>query len=108
MYTIKITEEARHELRKEIRYSRKKWGVAHARNYHKELKKQINALKETPLLYAVRDDILPGLRVKTYKGNQIIYIIQEDKKRIVILAILSTYQSLDNNKVTLEQRKTKH
>lgn len=100
MYKVKLIAEAQQELRKEIRYSRRTWGLAHAKTYHKELRTQIASLRDTPLLHPIRNDILPGIRIKIYKGNQIIYLIQEKKRLVVVLAILSTYQSVDQNGLT--------
>ena len=105
MYKMKIMDEAWQELRKEIRYSKKIWGLQHSRNYFGELKKQINSLKENPLLHPLRTNVFPGIRIKIYKGNQIIYQVQEKNKLVVVLAILSTHQNIDSNK--LKQRKGK-
>ncbi len=108
MYKLKITKEAQADLRKEIRYSKKKWGVNHAKTYHQEIRQQITKLKDNPLLYTVRNDILHGIRIKTYKGNQIVYTIRENEKMVIVLAVLSTHQSIAarSNMLTERQKKT--
>ncbi len=103
MYELVIIDEAKKELRHEIAYSKKKWGQVHGQKYAKELQERIRDLKENPHLYPVRNDVLPNIRVRTYKGNRIVYTIQEKLKRIVVLAILSLYQNIEIKK--LKKRK---
>ncbi len=103
MYDLFIIDEARKELAHETAYSKKKWGPAHGEKYARDLQKNIRALKENPRLYPQRNDVLPDVRLKTFKGNRIIYTILEDQKRVVVLAILSSYQDIDAKK--LEERR---
>ena len=107
MYKLKITKEAQSDLRKEIRYSKKKWGASHARTYHQDIKKHIANLKNNPLLYTIRNDILPDVRIKTYKGTQIVYTIRKEEKMIIVLAVLSTYQSAAAQTNLLAERQKK-
>ncbi len=92
MYDIVILDEAKEELRCEMAYSREKWGPTHGEKYAKELQEQIRALRNNPRLYPLRNDILPDIRIKTFKGNQIIYTIRENLNSVVVLAVISRYQ----------------
>jgi len=74
VYKLKFTPEASQELRKEIAYSAKKWGKDNARKY-----------------------------ICTHKGNHIIYTIDEVKKHVIVLGILSIYQQIKSDH--LEERK---
>lgn len=103
MYELKILEAARQELEKEFEYSAENWGADHALKYAEKMEEQIKALQTNPRLCPLRNDILPGIRIKNYKGNRIIYTLRENQKLVVILAVLSVYQNIDKDK--LDQRK---
>lgn len=102
MYHLQIIDEAQEELDKEIGYSYQRWGEIHAIRYAEELDIKIKDLQHYPRMYPLREDILPGIRILTYKGNRVVYILQEEKHRVVVLAVLSIYQPIDKN--TLRQR----
>jgi plasmid stabilization system protein ParE len=103
VYHLKILPEAREELRNELSYSKKRWGIEHSRKYGQEIRTQIGMLQKNPRLYPLRQDVLPGIRIKTFKGNRIIYTICEDHGLVVILAVLSAYKNI--NKDMLKQRR---
>ena len=69
------------------------------------MEEQIKALQTNPRLCPLRNDILPGIRIKKYKGNQIIYTLRENPKLIVVLAILSVYQNIDKDDLAQRQKK---
>lgn len=104
-YVFILIDEARAELDKEIGYSAKNWGVVHARKYRDALEYEFQVIKHNPYLYALRDDILPGIRIKTCKGNRIIYTIRKEENVIVILAFLSVYQTIDPQKLSKRKKK---
>lgn len=99
MYRYFLTREAEREFDNELAYSAQKWGNLHARKYAKELQRKILTIARNPLVYPVRNDILPGIRICTYKGNRIIYTVQEELKQIVILGLLSIYQNINSTKI---------
>ena len=103
MYKLEIIDEAKQELHKEIAYSKKIWGDKHSRQYAKKLRESIRGLRKNPQLYSLRNDILPGIRILTYKGNRVIYIIRESHNLVSVLAVLSNFQNID----TSEMRKRK-
>ncbi len=103
MYDLSILDEAKEELRCEIGFSREKWSETHCEKYAKELQEQIRVLRKNPRLYPLRNDILLNIRIKTFKGNQIVYIIQENLKRVVVLAVLSRYQQPSQLEPRLEK-----
>ncbi|MCH8311971.1 MAG: type II toxin-antitoxin system RelE/ParE family toxin [Nitrospinae bacterium] len=105
MYELKFLEEAQQELEREIEYSAENWGAAHALKYAKKMEEQIKALQINPHICPLRNDILPGIRIKKYKGNQIIFTLQENQKLIVMLAILSICQNMDKEKLAQRQKK---
>ena len=104
MYDLVIVNEAKEELRQEITYSAEKWGKVHAEQYSTNLQENIRTLKKNPHLYPPRHDILPDIRIKTYKGNRIVYLVKEDRKMVVVLAVLSLYQKIEKNKLKQRQK----
>lgn len=104
MYELKILDEARQELEKEIEYSAENWGEAHALKYAQKMEEQIKALPTNPHLFPLRNDIFPGIRIKKYKGNRIVFTLRENQKQIVVLAILSVYQNMDKDKLGQRQK----
>ncbi|KHE91563.1 MAG: type II toxin-antitoxin system RelE/ParE family toxin [Candidatus Scalindua rubra] len=95
MNKYKFVLEAQEELRKEIAYSAERWGKAHARKYRDSLREKVRTICRNPHLYPLRNDILAGIRICTFKGNHIIYTFIEEKKLVVVLAILSIYQNIE-------------
>lgn len=93
-YALKYHDEAKKELIKELAYSRKNWGLKHSIKYAQELKSKIESLRENPFLNPEKAEILKGLRLVTYKGSQIAYVIDLSKSRVFILAVISIYQNL--------------
>ena len=79
-------------------------GKIHALKYRKELEIQIKSLRNNPHMFRTRNDILPEIRIRSYKGTRIIYTIQESKKIIAILAILGQTKSIIIKQ--LKKRKT--
>ena len=107
MYDLVIVDEAKEELRHAIAYSREKWGKAHGKKYAKEFQEQIRALRTNPRLYPLRNNILPDIRIKIFKGNRIVYVIRENRKMVAVLAVLSLYQKIDKNKLKRRQKKVR-
>lgn len=102
-YRLEILKAAKDELAKELAYSRQRWGKEHAKAYGRELRDQIRSLKQYPEVHPLRNDILEGIRIKPYKGNQIVYTVLEDQQRVVVLAVLSVYQTVDPNRMGRRQ-----
>ncbi|MCH7623957.1 MAG: hypothetical protein IIB46_07755 [Nitrospinae bacterium] len=48
---------------------------------------------------------MPGIRIKKYKGNQIIFTLRENPNLIVVLAIFSIYQNIDKDPRAQRQKK---
>lgn len=94
-YKLIVHDEARHELRHETRYSARQWGPAHARRYSAELKARIRALATDAKLYALYDDALPDIRVMTYRGNRVVYVIDDPAGRVIVLAVIGIHQSVE-------------
>lgn len=107
MNKYKFVPEAQVELRKEIAYSVKQWGKAHARKYRDALRQKVRTICQNPHIFPLRDDILADIRICTYKGNHIIYTFIEEKKLVVVLAILSIYQNIDTSELKRRQENQK-
>ena len=103
MYRLQVIAEAERELDHEVGYSIAHWGQTHGQKYGRELRKQIRSLKSNPRLYPVRNDTLPGIRIKIYKGNRIVYTLREDRKLVVVLALMSIYQNIDSAELNRRQ-----
>ena len=77
------------------------------KKYAKEFQEQIRALRTNPRLYPLRNNILPDIRIKIFKGNRIVYVIRENRKMVAVLAVLSLYQKIDKNKLKRRQKKVR-
>lgn len=108
MYKLIIIEEAKAELRKEANHSKSQWGIHHGEKYFAALEEKIRKLRKNPLLYPLRNDILPGIRILNYKGNRIIYTLIKRKKLVAVIAVLSNYQNFDKSELTQRQKKIKN
>jgi len=104
MYKYSFVKEAQQELERELAYSEKQWGKTHAVKYAKEIRGKIRKICKTPKLYPFRNDILPEIRICPYKGSRIIYTVLEEKKLVVILAVLSSFQEINSNKLDKRQK----
>jgi len=80
-YLLVIIEQAANDLEQESDYSEHHWGRNHARQYVRELYKRIKGLTQNPSLFRTHDEVLPGLRMLTFKVNNILYWINESKNR---------------------------
>ena len=92
-YQVKIVDEAKAELEKELKYSSQKWGKKHAKQYGMLFRDSIKALKNEAGIYPIQSQILSDIRIKKFKGNRIIYKIQDKDNTVIILAILSQRQN---------------
>ncbi len=97
MYTLIINRDAQAEFLKEIQYSQKTWGAAHAKKYKFELESKIYNLKANPYICPIKHDISERIRVLKHKGNNIVYTVVEERKEILIIAIQSTYKEITAN-----------
>ena len=104
MYKNFFVKEAQQELERELAYSAKQWGKRHAVKYANEIRAKIRTICKSPQLYPFRNDILPEIRICPYKGNRIIYTVLETKKLVIILAVLSTFQEINSNKLAKRQK----
>jgi plasmid stabilization system protein ParE len=93
MYRFALTPNAQRQLEHEIAYSRKKWGTAHASQYRRELMKRVRAIAKNPKLYTINPELGENIRSVRYKGNYIIYEIDEPQKLVVIAGFPSVYKS---------------
>ncbi len=90
MYELYITEEAKTELARELRYSRHTWGDHHAKEYAKAFRLKIRELRHRAKEYQTRDDLLAGIRIMPYRGNQVVYTILEEQHKVVVLGIMGS------------------
>ena len=97
MYTLIINREAQAEFVREIRYSQKTWGKAHARQYKFDLEAKIYNLKNNPFMNPVKQDISKRVRILKYKGTHVVYTVLESRKEIIILAIQSIYKDITSD-----------
>lgn len=104
MYKIKIILEAKEDLFKELAYSKRNWGIQHSRKYSKNLRANIKELCINPHLFRIRDDILPNIRIKVYKGNKIFFTVHENKKMVIVLAIVGSRLEMDYKKLKQRRR----
>ena len=105
VYKLKIISEAKAELAHELRYSRNTWGQSHARQYAQALRARIKDLQTRAREYPQQNDILKGIRILNYKGNRIIYTINEKQKTVIVSAVMGHARNIDPR--ILKQRQDK-
>jgi plasmid stabilization system protein ParE len=93
-YTVVITPAAERELEKEIDYSLSQWGKQHAERYRKSLLLLVQKIAQAPLSYPPRNTAANPLRWTRYKGNRIVFSVDEASKAIRIIGFPSVYKSL--------------
>lgn len=74
-------------------YSRRQWGKSHASEYRQGLKKRIALICHHPKAYVERPEIGEGYRVVRYKGNYLVYRINEVERVIEIMGFPSIHQN---------------
>ena len=91
-YRYQLSETATRKLEHEIAYSRKKWGVNHANKYRRDLLAVVRKISKSPTLLAERPEIGKGIRCARFKGNYIVYRLNENKDGIIVLNFPSVNQ----------------
>lgn len=74
-------------------YSRKRWGKAHAAAYRAGLKSLIETIRDRPHTYPERSEIGAGYRVVRYKGNYLVYHVNEAEAMIDIMGFPSIHRA---------------
>lgn len=92
IYRYRLTSSATRELEHEIAYSAKHWGKRHAKSYRDGLFVIIRQIASTPYSYPERIEIGTGCRLARYKGNYIIYIVNEAERYVEIMAFPSVHR----------------
>jgi plasmid stabilization system protein ParE len=95
MYRYVILPRAIKQLEHEIAYSQRKWGKLHASQYRQEIMQQVRKIAQQPSIYAVKPEFGADVRAVRYKGNHIVYQIDESKKLMLIAGFPSIYTSRD-------------
>lgn len=87
MYRLVVRAQAKLGLEKEIEYSRRNWGDKQARKYKQGITKALRELKQNAKIYQIRTGFKLEIRIRRYKGSQIIYYLNEDQNLVTVLAI---------------------
>lgn len=91
-YRYRLTSSAERELEREIVYSVEHWGKRHAKSYREGLLAVIKRIASKPFAYPERAEIGAGYRLVRYKGNYIIYVVNEAEQYIEIMAFPSVHR----------------
>ena len=83
---------AARKLEQEIKRSRDTWGVKHAQKYKQDLMELVRKISINPKLYAEKPEIGHGIRCVRFKGNYIVYELNEDQNGIIVLNFLSIHE----------------
>ena len=97
VYNYRLTTSAERELEHEIAYSTDNWGKRHAKSYRHGLYAIIKRIVSNPFAYPLRAEIGEGYRLVRYKGNYIIYVVNESEKYIEIMAFPSVHRDTSSN-----------
>lgn len=96
-YNYRLTSSAERELEHEIAYSADNWGKRHAKSYRQGLFAIIRQIAHNPFTYPERPEIGEGYRLVRYKGNYIIYVVNETENYVEIMAFPSVHRYVSNN-----------
>lgn len=88
-----LTARAAADLREIGRYTKKKWGIEHARHYRDELEIALQKLCLTPEIGRQRDAIAPGVRSHGVAAHIAFYV--QRKGGITILRLLHPRMDVD-------------
>lgn len=92
-YRLKINAEAHEDIQKGIDwYNSRQPGLG--RRFHVAVKQEFKALKNNPF-FQIRYQDVHCLPLKKFP-YMVHFIIEEDKKRIVVLGVINTYKSPEN------------
>ena len=79
--------EAERQLAHEMRYSRRRWGKAHQQVFRRGLRAYIQEIAENPQTRRARPESF-GVRVARWKGLRIAYLLNDEKREMVIVAFI--------------------
>lgn len=94
-YRIVLTPEAERQLSHDMRYSRQRWGKAHQPNFRSSLRAYLTQLAENPHVHRQRPEFF-DVRVAHWKGLRIVYLLQEEEGRIIIVAFVGRNRLIEN------------
>ena len=94
MYRLVVRAQAKLGLEKEIEYSRRNWGDKQARKYKQGLTKALKELKQNAKIYQIKTGFKLEIRIRRYKGSQIIYYLNGDQNLVKVLDIMEKTRKL--------------
>lgn len=81
-----LTADAEEDVRKIIRYTRKKWGIAQVRRYITKLEEGMNSLAAGQCYFKDMSEIFPELRL-VHCGHHYIFGLPQKDAPMLIIAI---------------------
>jgi plasmid stabilization system protein ParE len=93
-YRFRLTSSAARELEHEIAYSAAHWGRKHASAYRLGLMVIIKHIAAHPFATPERPELGAGYRLVRYKGNYIVYCVNEAESMVEIMAFPSVHRLL--------------
>ena len=94
-YRILITPEAERQLSHEMRYSRRRWGKAHQQAFRRGLRVYIGQVAENPHVHREHSESF-GVCVAQWKGLQVVYLLNEEEQRMIIVAFVGRNRLIEN------------
>lgn len=79
-----LTNDAAHDLRGVIRYTRETWGAAQARRYAENLEKGLIRLAANPLRFRDMSDLYPALRMAHCEHHYVFCLPQNDAPALIV------------------------
>jgi toxin ParE1/3/4 len=86
MTQLRIADEARADLRNLHRFGTELYGERSATTYVERLLEAIEEIGETPLLWALRDEVRPPVRLRRLTAHNIFYDLTETE--VIVVRIL--------------------
>lgn len=94
-YRIVVTPEAERQLSHEMRYSRRRWGKTHQQEFRRGLRSYIGEVAENPHVHRKRPESF-GVRVAQWKGLRIVYLLDDEEKRMMVVAFVGRNRLIEN------------
>jgi plasmid stabilization system protein ParE len=101
-----MTTAAQQELQQEAAYSESRWGKPHSLKYMTAFLEKLGTLKHNPYLYRVCPELSAAIRLMTFKGNYVLYWINEPDKQVIVLGVPGSHKQL--SKEALLKRAVAH
>ena len=74
---------------------RRRWGKVHQQAFRRGLRVYVGQVAENPHVHRERSESF-GVRVAQWKGLQVVYLLNEEEQRMIIVAFVGRNRLIEN------------